>query len=76
MQMKILKGREKSVAVTQEMHSTFCSIQFYNAIFTKSSKELIQKFSSGGSHAIKNMVKAKEKHIRKQLLQLFICGTF
>lgn len=34
------------------------------------------KFSKGGSHAIKNTVKAKEKHVHKQLLQLFMCGTF
>lgn len=34
------------------------------------------KFSNRGSHAIKNMVKAKEKHVRKQILQLFVCGTF
>lgn len=38
MQMEILKGREKSVAVTKEMHPTFCSVKFYNTIFTKSSK--------------------------------------
>lgn len=37
MQMEILKGREKKSSCTQEMHPTFCSIQFYNAIFTKPS---------------------------------------
>lgn len=34
------------------------------------------KFWNDGSDAIKNTVKAKEKHVHKQLLQSFMCGTF
>lgn len=34
------------------------------------------KFYNRGLHAIKNMVKAKEQHVLKQLLQLFMRGTF
>lgn len=65
--------KKKSVAVTKEIWH-FASLSFKIQFLQNQVMNI--KLCNGGSLAIKNVVKAKEKHVHKQLLQLFMCGTF